>query len=180
MWQYTALRCSFPNLEPVRCSMSGSNCCFLTCIQMSQEAGKVTWYSPLFKNFPQFFVILTVKGFSIVSEAELDVSLEFFCFFDDPTDVGNLISGSSAFSQSSLYIWTFSVHVLLKSHLKDFEHYLASLWNEHNCVALWTFFGISLPWDWAYMCACTYGAYIYVCMYIYIHTHTHKWVCVLR
>ena len=87
----------------------------------------MVWYSPLFKNFPQFFVILTVKGFSIVNEAELDVSLEFFCFFDDPTDVGNLISGSSAFSQSSLYFWKFSVHILLKSHLKDSEHYLASL-----------------------------------------------------
>ena len=104
---------SFPNLEPVHCSMSDSNCCFLTCIQISQEASQVVWYSPLFKNFPQFFVILTVKGFSIVNEAELDVSLEFFCFFDDPTDVGNLISGSSAFSQSSLYFWKFSVHVLL-------------------------------------------------------------------
>ena len=157
--------------------MSGSNCCFLTCIQMSQEADKVTWYYPLFKNFPQFFVILTVKGFSRVSEAELDVSLEFFCFFDDPMDVGNLISGSSAFSQSSLYIWMFSVHVLLKSHLKDFEHYFASLWNEHNCVAVWTFFGIALPWDWAYMCACTYGAYI-LCMYVYIYIYTHTNECV--
>ena len=153
--------------------MSGSNCCFLTCIQISQEAGQVVWYSPLFKNFPQFFVILTVKGFSIVNEAELDVSLEFFCFFDDPTDVGNLISGSSALSQSSLYFWKFSVHILLKSHLKDSEHYLASLWNEHNCVAVWTFLGIVLPWDWAYICAYTYGAYIYVCVYVYIYVYTH-------
>ena len=153
--------------------MSGSNCCFLTCIQISQEAGKVIWYSPLFKNFPRFFVILTVKGFSIVNEAESDVSLEFFCFFDDPTGVGNLISGSSAFSQSSLYFWKFSVHVLLKSHLKDSEHYLASLWNEHNCVAVWTFLGIALPWDWAYICAYAYGAYIYVCVYVYIYVYTH-------
>ena len=84
--------------------MSGSNCCFLTCIQVSQETGKVVWYSHLFKNFPQFVVIHTVKGFSVVNEEEVDVLLEFSCFFYDPTDVGNLISGSSAFSKSSLNI----------------------------------------------------------------------------
>ena len=82
--------------------MSGSNCCFLTCIQISQEAGQVVWYSHLFKDFPQFVVIHTVKGFGIVKKAEVDVFLELFCFFDDPTDVGNLISGSSAFSKSSI------------------------------------------------------------------------------
>ena len=87
----------------------------------------MVWYSHLFKNFPQFVVMHTVKGFSIVNEAEVDVSLEFSCFFYDPTDVGNLISGSSAFSKSSLYIWKFSVHILLKSSLKDFEHYFASM-----------------------------------------------------
>ena len=113
---------SFPNLEPVHCSTSGSNCCFLTCVQISQEAGKVVSYSHVFKNFPQFVVIHTVKGFSIVNEAEIDVFLEFSCFSYDPMDVGNLISGSSAFYKSSLYIWKFSVHVLLKSSLKDFEH----------------------------------------------------------
>ena len=80
--------------------MYGSNCCFLTCIQVSQEAGQVDWYSHLLKNFSQFVVIYTVKGFSVVNEAEVDVFLEFSCFFDDPTDIGNLISGSSAFSQS--------------------------------------------------------------------------------
>ena len=96
---------SFPNLEPVHCSMSSSNCCFLTCIQVSQEADKVVWYSHLFKNYPQFVVIHTVKGFSIVNEAEVDVFLEFLCFFYDPTNVGNLISGSYAFSKSSLYNW---------------------------------------------------------------------------
>ena len=84
--------------------MSSSNCCFLTCIQVSQEVGKVVWYSHLFKDFPQLVVIRTVKGFSVVSEAEEDVFLELSCFFDDPTDVGNLISGSSAFSKSSLNI----------------------------------------------------------------------------
>ena len=89
--------------------MSSSNCCFLTCIQISQEVGQVVWYSQLFKNFPQFVVIHTVKGFGIVNEAEVDVFLELSCFFNDPTDVGNLISGSSAFSQSSLNIWKFTV-----------------------------------------------------------------------
>ena len=102
--------------------MSGSNCYFLTCTQTSQEAGKVVWYSYLFKNSPQFVMIHTVKGFSVVNEAEVDVFMEFPCFFYGPTDVGNLISGSSAFSKSSLYIWKFLVHVLLKPSLKDFEH----------------------------------------------------------
>ena len=90
---------SFPNFEPVRCSMSSPNCCFLTCIQISQEASKVVWYSHLFKNFPQFVVIHTVKVFGVVNKAEVDVFLELSCFFYDPTDVGNLISGSSSFSK---------------------------------------------------------------------------------
>ena len=78
--------------------MSSSDCCFLTCIQVSQEAGQVVWYSHLFQNFPQFIVIHTVKGFGIVNKTEIDVFLELFYFFDDPEDVGNLISGSSAIS----------------------------------------------------------------------------------
>ena len=82
---------SFPNLEPVYCFMSSSSCCFLTCIQVSQEAGKVVWYSHLLKNFPQFVVIHTVKNFSVVSEAEIDVFLKFPCFFYDSTNVGNWI-----------------------------------------------------------------------------------------
>ena len=93
--------------------MSSSNCCFLTCIQVSQEADQVVWYSHLFQNFPQFIVIHTVKGFGIVSKAEIDVFLELFSFFDDPEDVGNLIFSSSAFSKTSLNIWKFMVHVLL-------------------------------------------------------------------
>ena len=105
---------SFPNLEPVCCSMSGSNCSFLTCIQVSQEAGKVIWHSHLFMNFPQFVVIHTVKGFSAVNEAEVDVFVKFSSFFYESMDVGNSISGSSAFSKSSLNIWKFLVHVLLK------------------------------------------------------------------
>ena len=76
--------------------MSSSNCCFLTCIQVSQEAGQAVWYSHLFQNFPQFIVIHTVKGFGIVNKEEIDVFMELSCFFDDPADVGNLISGSSA------------------------------------------------------------------------------------
>ena len=107
--------------------MTGCNRCFLTCTQVSQEAGKVVWYSHLLKNFPQFVVIHTVEGFSIVNEAEVDISLEFLCFFYDPTDIGDLISGSLAFSKSSLYIWKFSVHILLKPSLKDLKHYLASM-----------------------------------------------------
>ena len=100
--------------------MSGSNCCFFTCIQVSQEAGKVVWYSHLFKNLPQIVVIHTVKVFSIVNDAEVDAFLEFPCFFYGLMDVGNLISGSSAFSKSSLYIQKFLVHILLKPSLKDF------------------------------------------------------------
>ena len=94
----------------------------------------MVWYSHLLKNFPQFVVIYTVKGFGIVNKAEVDVFLEFSCFFYDPDDVGNLISGSSVFSQSGLYIWKFLVHILLKPSLKDFEHDLASPSNEYNCV----------------------------------------------
>ena len=107
--------------------MSGSNCCFLTCIQISQEAGKVVWYFHLFKNFPQFVVIHTVKDFSIVNEAEVDIFLELSCFLNDPTDVGNLISGSSAFSKTSLNIRKFTVHILLKPGLENFEHYFISV-----------------------------------------------------
>ena len=93
--------------------MSDSDYCFLTHTHVSQETGEVVWYSHLFKNFPQFVVIHTVKGFVVVNEAEIDVFLELSCFFNDPTDVGNLISGSSAFSKSTLNIWNSSVHVLL-------------------------------------------------------------------
>ena len=85
------------------------------------------WYSYLFKNFPQFVVVHIVKGFSIVSEIEIDVFPKLPCFLHDPVNVGNLISGSSAFSKPSLYIWMFSVHVLMKPNVKDFEHYLAGM-----------------------------------------------------
>ena len=120
---------SFSYLEPVCCSMSSYNCCFLTCIQVSQESGQMVWYSHLFQNFPQFIVIHTVKGFGIIRKAEIDVFLELSCFFDDPADVGNLISGSSAFSKTNLNIWKFTLHLLLKPGLEDFGHYFISMWH---------------------------------------------------
>ena len=128
--------------------MSSSNCCFLTCIQISQEASQAVWYSHLFQNFPQFIVIHSVKGFGIVNKAEIDVFLELSCFFHDTADVGNLISGSSAFSKTSLNIRKFTVHVLLKSVLESFEHYFTSMWDECNYVVVWAYFGIAFLWDW--------------------------------
>ena len=97
------------------------------CIQISQEVGQVVWYSHLLKNFPQFFVILTVKGFGVINEAEVDVFLELSCFSYNPMDIGNLISGSSTYSKSALNIWKFMFHVLLKSGLENFEHYFTSV-----------------------------------------------------
>ena len=105
----------------------GQFCYFLTCIQISQEPGQVVWYSHLFQNFPQFIVIHTVKGFGIVNKAEIDVFLELSCLYDDQVDVGNLTSGSSAFSKTSLNIWKFMVHILLKPVLEIFEHYFTSV-----------------------------------------------------
>ena len=99
-------------------------------------------------NFLQFVVIHTVKDFSVVNEVEVDVPLEFSCFFYDPVDVGNLISGSSAFSKTSLNICKFTVHGLLKPGLENFEHYFANVWDECNTVVVWTFFGIVFLWDW--------------------------------
>ena len=121
--------------------MSSSNCCFLTCIQISQEASQVVLYSHLFQNFPQFIVIHTVKGFGIVNKAEIDVFLELSCFFHDPAEVGNLISGSSAFSKTSLNIREFTVHILLRPGLENFEHHM---WDVCN----WAFFDIAFLWNW--------------------------------
>ena len=150
-WQYAALMYSFPSLEPVHCSMFGSNYCFLTCIQISQEAGKVVWYPHFFQNFPQFAVIHIVKGFGVVNKAKVDVFLQLSCFFYDPVDVGNLISGFSVFSKSSLKIWKLTFHGLLKPSLENFEQYFASVWDECNCalehsLAL-PFFGIGMKTD---------------------------------
>ena len=139
---------SFHDLEPVCWFMSSSNCCFLTCIQISQEAGEVVWYSRILKNLLQLAVNHTVKGFGIVNKAEIDIFMELCCFYDDPTDVGNLISDSSAFSKSSLNIWKFMVHILLKPGLENFEHQFTSVWDECNCAVVWAFFGIAFLRDW--------------------------------
>ena len=128
--------------------MSSSNCCFLICIQISQDKGQLVWYAHILKNFSHFAVIHTVKSLGIVNKAEVDVSLELSCFFNDPVDVSNLISGSSAFPKSSLNIWKFMVHILLKPNLENFVHYFASVWDECNCVVVWAFFGIAFLWDW--------------------------------
>ena len=133
---------SFPIVKLVCCSMPGSNHCFLTWIQVSQEAGKVVWIPISLKTF-QFVVIHTVKGFGIVNKAEVDVFLELSYFFCDPADVGNLISGSSAFSKSSLNIWKFLAHIMSKPDLENFEHYFASMWDECIWAVVWTFFGIA-------------------------------------
>ena len=129
----------FSYLEQICCSLSSSDCCFLTCIQVSQEVGQVLWYSHLFQNFPQFVVINTVKGFGIVTKAEIDVFLELSCFFNDPVDVSNLISALSDFSKSSLNIRKFMVHILLKHGLENFEHYFTSMFSSVqllSCVQL--------------------------------------------
>ena len=124
----------FSYLEPVYCSMSSYNCCFLTCIQISQETGQVFWYSHLFQNFPQFIVIYTVKDFGIVNKPEVDVFLELSCFFNDLADVGSLISGFSAFSKSSLNSWKFMVHILLKPGLENFENDLVRWVQQCSCL----------------------------------------------
>ena len=139
---------SFPNLEPVCCSIYSSNCCFLTCIQMSQEAGQVVWYSHLFKNFPQFIVIHTVKGFGILNKAEIDVFLDLSCFFWWSNGCRQFDLWFLCLSKSSLNIWKFMVHVLLKPGLENFEHYFTSMWDECNCAVVWTFFRIAFLWDW--------------------------------
>ena len=128
--------------------MSSSNCCILICIQISQEADKRVWYSYLFKNFPQFVLIHIVKGFGIVNKAEIDVFMELSWFFDDATDIGNLISGPSVFSKSSLNIWKFMIHILLKPGLENFEQYFASVCDEYNCPVVWAFFVIAFLRDW--------------------------------
>ena len=125
--------------------MSSSNWCLLTCIPFSQEAGKL-----VFLSLEEFSIIccdLHNQRFDVVNKAEVDVFLELSCFFCDPTDVGNLISGSSAFLRSSLNNWK-SVHILLKPGLENFEHYFAIMWDKCNCVVVWTSFGIAFLWDW--------------------------------
>ena len=126
---------SFPDLERVCCSTSSPNCCFLTCIQMSQQAGQVVWYSHLFQNFPQFMVILTVKAFGIVNKAE-DVFLELLLF-----------RWSNGCWQFDLWYLCLS-SCTVEGWLENCEHYLASIWDECNCAVVWAFVGIAFLWDW--------------------------------
>ena len=140
----------FPYLEPVCCSMSISKSVVSWPVYRFLKR-QVRWSeeeSVFFQNFPQFIVIHTVEGFGIVNKAERDVFLELSCFFDDPADIGNMFSGSSAFSKTSLNIWKFSVHVLLKPGLENFEHYFTSVWDECTCVIVWALFGIAFLRDW--------------------------------
>ena len=114
---------------------------------------QVRWSGiPISWRIFQFVMIYTVKDCGIVNEAEVDVFLELSCFFYYPPNVGNLISGSSAFSKTSLNIWKFLIHVLLKPGLENFEHYFARVWDECNCVVVWAFFGIAFLWDWNENC----------------------------
>ena len=139
--------CSFRNKGPYALFTSiGEFLSYL--LKKKKEAGQVVWYFHLFQNFPQFIVVHTVKGFGIVNKAEIDVFLELSCFFDDPADFGNLISGSSAFSKTSLSIWKFTVHVLLKPGLENFEHYFTRMGDGCNCVVVCAFFGIVFLCNW--------------------------------
>ena len=130
---------SFSYLEPVCCSMSSSNCCFLTCVQISQEASQEA--IPKSLRIFQFVVIHTVKAFGIVNKAEIDVFLELSCFFDDPVDVDNLVSGSSAFSKTSLNIWKYCWSLAWRILS------ISLLVCEMSAI-VWTFFGIAFLWDW--------------------------------
>ena len=147
MWQYIALMYSFLNFELVHCSLSGSNCCFLTCIQISQE--EVRWLGiPVSWRIFHSLLWSTVKTCSLVNEAEVDIFLEFSCFFYDPTDVGNWSLVPPPFlnpawtSENSWFMYS------LKPKLERFWAFLASMWNECNCAGGWTFFDIALLWDW--------------------------------
>ena len=137
------------NLDTLLFQFWTKNWTHSNCIQFSQEAVNLVWYVHLFQDFPQFLVIHTAKGFGIVNKAEIiDIFLELSCFFNDPADVGNLISGSSSFSKTSLNIWKFTVQVLLKPNLENFECYFTSVWDECNCAVVWAFFGVAFLWDW--------------------------------
>ena len=137
---------SFSYLDPVCCSMSSSNCCFLSAYRLSRgRSGGLVF--PFLEEFSTVYCD-PHKGFGIVNKAEIDVFLELSCFVDDPADVGNLISDSSAFSKTSLNIWKFTVHILLKAGLENFKHYFTNMWDECNCVVVWAFFGIAFLWDW--------------------------------
>ena len=128
--------------------MSSSNCCFLTCIQVFQEVGQVGLVFPSPSELSTVYCDPLSQRLCIVNKVEIHVFLKLSCFFDDPAVFGNLISGSSAFSKTSLNVWTFMVHILLKPGLENFEHYFTSVWDECNCVVVWAFFGIAFLRDW--------------------------------
>ena len=127
--------------------MSSSNCCLLICIQVSQEAGQVVWYSHLFQNFPQFIVIHTVKGFGIVNKAEIDVFPGALLLFWWSSSCWQFDLWFLCLSKTSLNIWKYTVHILLKPGLETFEHYFTDVWDECNCVVVWAVFGITFLWD---------------------------------
>ena len=129
---------SFPYLEQVCCFMSSSNCCFLTCIQISQEAGNVVWY-----------LLWSTQSNSLIidNKAEVDVFRELSCFFDDPTELAIWSLVPLPFLKPA-WIRKFMVHVLLKPGLENFEHYFTSMWDECNCAVVWAFYGIAFLWDW--------------------------------
>ena len=130
--------------------MSSSNCCFLL-LDLHTDFSRGRLDGLVFPSLSEFSTVCGdphSQRFGIVNKAEIDVFLEFFCFFDDPEDVGNLISGSSAFSKTSLNIRKFTVHLLVKPGLENFEHHCSSVWVECNCVVVWAFFGIGFLWDW--------------------------------
>ena len=166
---------SFPDLEPVHCSMSGSNCCFLICMQISHEAGKVVWFSHLFKSFPQFVVIYLAKDFSIVNETEIDVIfLEFSCFVFDPMDVTNLISSPLPFLN---WAWRSgsSWFTYCGSYLDNFQHYFARVWNVCICVVFghsltFPFFGVGMKIDLFQSC----GHYCFPNLLTYWVQHFHS------
>ena len=137
---------SFSYLEPVCCSMSSSNCCFLTCIQISQEADQVVWYFHLFQNFPQVIVIHIVKGFVIVNKAEIDVFLELSCFFHDPADVGNFVSDPSAFLKPA---WTSGISAFMYCWSLAWRNLNISLLAcEMNVIVWWCEHSLALPFFW--------------------------------
>ena len=138
----------FLNLEPISCSIQGSNCCFLTRIHVSQETGKRVQYSCPFKSVPQFTVIHTVKGFGMDDKTEVDVFLESSSFLCDPANLGNLISGSSSFSKPSLDIWKSLVHIMLDPSMQDFKHDLNSVGDDCDCLMVSTFFSTILLGNW--------------------------------
>ena len=138
---------SFPNLEPVHCSMSGSVGSWPAYRffrrQVRWSGIPISW-----RIFHSLLWSTQSKAFGVIKKAEVDLFLELSCFSYDPTDIGTLISGSSVFSNSNLNIWKFSVHKLLKPHFENFEHYFANMWDEGNCAVVWTFFDIAFLSDW--------------------------------